>query len=266
MFTHLKSGICCCMFLLFCAGISQPAAASFTPRQFYQLQVYQIKDHTQEKEMDRFLAQAYIPAAHRAGLSHVGIFKTLGIDTARIKKIYILTAFRSLDEFLKINQKLEQDNKLLQQGTDFINAAYNEPAFLRKEVILMEAFAGMPVWRKPDPLPLGPQQDRIYELRNYESSSDKLYRNKVQMFNELEMEIFERIGSQPVFYGEVIAGSRMPNLMYLTVYADRKSREAHWKIFSADPAWKRISALPEYQNNVAVVDVTLLSQASYSDL
>ncbi len=86
------------------------------------------------------------------------------------------------------------------------------------------------------------------------------------MFNHDEMEIFERIGSQPVFYGEVIAGSRMPNMMYMTSYSDKASRDAHWKTFGSDPAWKRISALPKYKNNMTRMDVQFLTPANYSDI
>lgn len=252
------------LILLFFTVFNFSASASSAKRQFYQLQVFHVKDQMQEKELDQFLVDAYLPAAHRAGLSQVGVFKTFGIDTAAVKKIYVLTAFNSLDELLKINKRLELDGELIKNGSNFVNAAYNKPAFIRKEVILMEAFTGMPVWKKPELK--GPKENRIYELRNYESTSDKLYRNKVAMFDKDEMEIFERIDSHPMFYGEVIAGSRMPNLMYMTVYADRTSRDEHWKTFSGDPKWKQISTLPEYQNNVAVVDITFLSPAAYSDL
>lgn len=252
------------LILLFLTVYSSSASTFSAKRQFYQLQIFHVKDQVQEKEMDQFLADAYLPAAHRAGLSQVGVFKTFGIDTATVKKIYVLTAFNSLDELLKTNKRLESDRELIEKGSSFVNAAYDKPAFIRKEVILMEAFSGMPLWKKPELK--GPKANRIYELRNYESNSDKLYRNKVQMFDKEEMEIFERIDSHPMFYGEVIAGSRMPNLMYMTVYADRASRDEHWKTFSGDPKWKQVSALPEYKNNVAVVDVTFLSPAAYSDL
>src|SRR3546814_5962401 len=56
-------------------------------RQFYQLIVYQIKDKAQETRMDSYLAEAYIPAAHRLGVKTVGVFKTANIDTALNKYI-----------------------------------------------------------------------------------------------------------------------------------------------------------------------------------
>jgi len=44
------------------------------------------------------------------------------------------------------------------------------------------------------------------------------------------------------------------------------SREAHWKTFSADAEWKKLSALPEYQHNVSKADIVFLHATDYSDI
>lgn len=112
----------------------------------------------------------------------------------------------------------------------------------------------------------GPKSNRVYELRSYESPSEALHENKVRMFNEGgETEIFGRLGFNPVFYGSVIAGCRMPNLMYLTTFENMEARNEHWKAFGSDPAWKALSALPEYQHNVSKIDITYLRPTAYSD-
>ena len=36
-------------------------------------------------------------------------------------------------------------------------------------------------------------------------------------------------------------GNQMPNLMYMTTYADMKSHDEHWKAFRNHPEWKRFS-------------------------
>ena len=233
-------------------------------REFYQLLVYHVKDKTQETRIDKFLSEAYLPALHRAGIKTVGVFKTLNIDTASDKKIYVFMPFKSLAAFHKTTKLLETDKEIATKGADYLDATYNDAPYIRVESILMEAFAGMPVMKKPNFST--PKSERIYELRSYESATEKLYRNKVAMFDKEEVEIFDRIGSQPVFYGEVIAGSRMPNLMYLTTYSNMESRTAHWKVFSDDPKWKRVSAMPEYAHNVSKNDTKFLVPADYSDI
>ena len=72
------------------------------------------------------------------------------------------------------------------------------------------------------------------------------------MFNKgNEIALFNRLGFNAVFYGEVLVGSKMPNLMYMTSFENRASRDAHWKAFSEDPEWKKLSAMSEYKNNVS---------------
>ncbi len=87
------------------------------------------------------------------------------------------------------------------------------------------------------------------------------------MFNEVgEIALFKRLNFNAIFYSEVIAGGKMPNLVYMTSFENMADREAHWKIFSADAEWKKISAMPEYQHNVSHIDITFLRPATYSDL
>jgi len=242
--------------------ISSFAAAP--ARQFYQLIIYHVKDKLQEERVDKYLSAAYLPAAHRAGIPQVGIFKTVNIDTASDKRIYVLLIYRSLKDFHQFSQVIRKDRKLSAEGADYLNAKFDNPPYLRKESILMEAFTGMPVFKKP--VFTTTKNEQIFELRSYESATERLYENKVTMFNKDEMEIFTRIGSQPVFYGEVLAGSHMPNLMYMTAYNNKAARDEHWKVFGNDAKWKTISALPEYQHNMSKADVQLLTPATYSDL
>lgn len=87
------------------------------------------------------------------------------------------------------------------------------------------------------------------------------------MFNDgNEVGIFDRLGFNPVFYGEVIAGKTMPNLMYLTTFSDKASRDAHWKSFTDDAEWGKVKVMPEYQNNVSKNIQYFLYPTEYSDI
>ena len=111
-----------------------------------------------------------------------------------------------------------------------------------------------------------PNSERVYELRSYESATEKIFQNKVKMFNEGgEIDFFRRINFNRVFYSSVIDGSKMPNLMYMTTFENMADRDAHWKSFVDDPFWKTLSTMPEYQNNVSRNDITFLRPVSYSD-
>lgn len=74
---------------------------------------------------------------------------------------------------------------------------------------------------------------------------------------------FKKLNFNAVFYGQVIAGSTMPNLMYLTSFENMADRDEHWKAFG--PLYKPMSEMPKYQNNVSKNVTILCSPTDYSD-
>ena len=80
-----------------------------------------------------------------------------------------------------------------------------------------------------------------------------------------EIGLFKRLNFNAVFYGEVVDGSKMPNLMYMTSFNNMADRDAHWKTFRDDAQWISIKDLPEYLHTVSKNDQLLLRAKSYSD-
>ena len=233
-------------------------------REFYQVTVYHFNSPEQENSIDIYLKGAYMPALRKKGTKNIGVFKPLANDTAVDKRIYIITPIKTLHQIIDIPDQLSKDKQFLQTGKEYLDAVYNNPPYSRMENIIIKAFQLAPVMNLPKLS--GPKPERIYELRSYEGPTEKLYKNKVRMFNQGgEISLFSRLKFNAIFYGEVIAGSRMPNLMYMTSFENKDDRDAHWKTFSADPEWKKISALPEYQNNVSRNETILMHAADYSD-
>lgn len=253
--------LCVAVTLLF----SFTAAAKPPQREYYEIRVYHVKDAAQEGIVDQYLQQAFIPALRKAGISKVGVFKPVGNDTAADRRVYVLVPYRSLDQFVQLPHQLEADKQHATSGAAYVDAVYNAAPYTRMESILLQAFTGQPQLQLP--ALKGPKAERVYELRSYESPTEKLYRNKVQMFNKGdEVGIFKRLNFNPVFYGEVLSGSRMPNLMYMTTFDNKAARDEHWKAFSSDPAWKQLLAMPEYQHNVSHSEIIFLYPAEYSDI
>lgn len=243
------------------------APAAWGPKQsFYSIKIYQLKSKEQEDRLDKFLKEAYLPALHRNGIPQVGVFRPVGNDTAAVRRIYVLIPFRSLEQYTGLPASLQKDKDYLAAGKDYLDAGYENPAYLRIESILLQAFPDAPQVTKPDAFQT-PAAERIYELRSYEGPTENYFANKVQMFNKGgEVTLFRKLGFNAVFYGSVLAGAHMPNLMYMTSFENMASREAHWKAFGADPFWKQLSASPEYQHNVSHIDILFLHPADYSDL
>ena len=236
-------------------------------RDFYQIKVYHLKTEEQERKVDDFLKQAYLPALHRLGIVQVGVFKPIPNPEkpADEKLIYVFIPFKSQDDFFKLEQKLAADKAYWADGKAYLDAVYTEPPYDRIETILLTAFEKNPRYNLPQLK--SPMKERVYELRSYEGHTEKISKNKIKMFNDGdEVGLFKRLNFNAVFYGEVVAGSRMPNLMYLTTFENRPDRDAHWKSFSADEYWKKLSAMPEYQKNVSKNDQRLLYPTDYSDI
>lgn len=237
----------------------------FASRDYFELRIYHFATKEQEAIIDDFLKNAMLPALHKNNRKLVGVFKPLANDTATDKKIYVLIPHKSIKDFIELPQKLQKDKMYLTAGAGYINATYDKPVYSRMETILLYAFEGMTSLAKP--ALTGPRSENIYELRSYEGHTEKIYQNKVDMFNKGdEVGLFKRLGFNAVFYSEVIAGSRMPNLMYMTSFNNRKERDEHWKAFGSDPAWKILSSDPNYQHNVSKNEITFLRAAEYSDL
>jgi hypothetical protein len=255
-----------CLLSVFLSSLlAAPAQGVPQSRNIYQIKVYLLKDRQQEERLDKYLQSALLPALHREGIPKVGVFKPLANDTSAFRSVYVLIPFSSLAQWQKLPDLLLQDSQYALDSKDYGEAPYTDPPYLRIESILLEAFAGMPGLGISELK--GPLSERIYELRSYEGATEKIHANKVKMFNDgNEIALFKSLGFNAVFYADVISGAHMPNLMYMTSFENMAAHDAHWKDFSANPTWKELSAMPEYQHNVSHIDITLMHPAPYSDL
>ena len=250
-----------CFFVLQQLGFSQKRG----DREFYQLSVYHYTTADQQQKLDTYLRDALLPALHRMKIQQIGVFKAISNDTSTSKVLYLLLPLKSLDMLGKMESALAADKEYQQKGAEYINAMYSSPVYTRMETILAKAFSLAPKLQVPQLK--SPKSERVYELRSYEGASEKIFKNKVHMFNEGgEIALFKRLGFNAIFYSEVIAGAKMPNLMYMTSFENKADRDAHWKSFGSDPEWKKLSSMPEYQNNVSHIDIIFLRPAEYSDL
>ena len=245
--------------IFFCFCLKANAAQKY----YYQLKIYHLKTQAQEDRLDNYLQNAYLPALHRIGIKNVGVFKPVAGDTSG-KRVYVLIPFRSWGQLEGLPEKLSADPQYFIDGKDYINAPYNDEPYTRLETIVLKAFPKMIAPAVPQLS--ADKVDRVYELRSYESPTEAFNLNKVKMFNDgNEVALFKRLGFNAVFYAEVLAGSHMPNLMYMTTFNSKADRDKHWDTFSNDPEWKTLVALPQYQHNVSKADIIFLHPTAYSD-
>ncbi|MGN6532719.1 MAG: NIPSNAP family protein [Ginsengibacter sp.] len=252
----------CIFFTIFV--FSKSSYSKQTNNGIFQIRIYHLKNNEQVKATDHFLQTAFLPALHRLGIKNIGVFKPITNDTAAVKAIYVLIPFSSADQWEKVSDRLNSDAVFKSAAKDFLDADAKSPAFERMESILLEPFSAHPGLALPKPK----NPERVFELRSYESPTEVLFEKKVAMFNTGgEIQIFNRLGFNPVFYGKVISGSRMPNLMYMPVFDNVQQKNQQWKKFGSDSTWKRISSDPANRNDVNVnhIDSTMMHSTDYSD-
>jgi hypothetical protein len=223
-------------------------------REYYQIRRYQLQAGPQTKITESYFGDALIPALTRMGMGPIGAFKLdYGPETPAF---YVLIPGRSVEALAMIDLRLAQDAVFLKAAEPFWNAPAATPAFLRVESSLLAAFEGWP--RLTPPATTATKSKRIFQLRTYESPSDAAHVRKVEMFHRGEFEIFQKAGCHPVFFGDALIGTRMPQLTYMLSFANLAELEAGWAAFSADPDWKKLSSSSRYSYESIVSNISNL--------
>ena len=243
--------------------IKAAEAAAVLGRQYYELRRYEIETPEQKAGFDKFLKEAAIPALNRLRVKPVGVF----YPEKDLSPIYVLLPHTGLVSFATLTERLAEDQEFLQAGAAFIDAPADKPAYKNLETQFMMAFEGMPQLEQPVT-----GEGRVLQLRTYESPSEKTGLKKIEMFNTAEIAIFRKVGLHPVFFGQTLAGAKMPNLTYMLAFKDMEEQQANWKKFGADPDWQKLRAMPEYMDTAilrpkpASITNLILKPAAYSQI
>jgi hypothetical protein len=231
-------------------------------RQYIELRRYHLLPGAKQRAFSTFLGDVAIPAMNRAGVTHVGAFTVVYGDNA--PSMLLVLAHQTLDSVVSLRDRLARDAVYTRDGAALLDAPLSDPAFVRVESTLLRAFEAMPALEPS--ASAGTSTPRVYELRTYESHSDRAALNKLKMFNSGEVPIFRRTGLTPVFFGETLLGGRMPSLNYMLTFPDMAARDSAWSAFGKDPDWKTLSADAQYRDNVSAISDVILRPTSYSQI
>jgi len=228
--------------------------------EFYELRIYTLKNDAQQKLVEDYFKNAFIPALNRLGSKNVGVFTELKPEGQT--RIFAIIPYSSLDDLLLVKNKLPADTDYNSQGAPYLSAPLASPAYDRIESSLLQAFSHMPKLEIPE------KKQRIFELRRYESPTEAAGKSKIAMFNDAgEIGIFKRLGFNPVFYSETLIGTARPNLVYMITFDDMNDHDQKWKAFGADADWNRLKSMPEYPDAiVSHITSTLLVPTAYSQI
>jgi hypothetical protein len=206
------------------------------------------------------------PCCQRAGTGPVGVFNvSIGPSSPTT---YVLIPHRTADGFSRLPEQLLNDAAYQAAGKAYLETPATSPAFVRVETSLMRAFSSIPRLELPFGGGEAGRRSRLFEMRIYESHSEKAALKKIEMFDTGEIAIFRKAGLMPVFFGETIIGPSMPNLTYMLVYEDMAARDKYWSTFAGLPEWKVLSSTPGFTDPEIVSNITnmYLRPAAFSQI
>ncbi len=230
-------------------------------RDIYELRQYHCDSAAQQKGLDDFLCKAMAPALNRLGIDKVGVFHER--EASDSPTVYVLIRHKNARSVLMTTAGLLKDEKFLADGKAFLDGGNDKPGYSRMESGLMVAFDGIKRMESPSK-----KDTRVFQLRIYESPSVKTGQKKIEMFNVAEIDIFRRTGLNPVFFGESITGTKLPNLTYMLGFDNEEAQKASWQKFVKHPDWIALKSKPEYADKKILCGITniLLKPASYSQI
>ena len=252
-------------------GTHAAAAEAAGAKQLLELRVYSFASAEKQAKFDEFLQMVAVPAYERAKVFPVGVWKMLQKDNGKMlpngdsTSLWVLMPYDSAEAMLTLEDKLAADVNYTASGEkmNILNAPPKDPAFTRFESTLMISFDQCPKVERP----MSPRETRIMQLRCYESHTQEKHRKKVEMFNKGgEIAIFRRCGMNPVFFGDSLVGTKLPNLTYMLWFNDEAAQKQGWAAFMKDPDWQKISKADEYKDTVSNITNIILRPTKSSQI
>ncbi|WP_395740051.1 NIPSNAP family protein [Prosthecobacter sp.] len=243
-------------------GVAQELTAADAPGsapEYFEIRKYTLKSAEKQNVLEGYLKDAAIPALNRIGVKNVGVFLPEKAETAPV--VYVVLRHCSLEQFAKSTELLG-DAALQKQGAAYLDAPAPDVVYERVESWLTKGIAGMPAMDVPA------KRGTVYQLRIYESPTEKTAKKKIEMFNIGELAIFKRSGLNSVFFGETIVGPLMPNLTYMLSFSDAAAKDQAWNTFRVDPEWTKLKTTPGFTDKEIVSRITniVLVPATYSQI
>ncbi|MGQ9505974.1 MAG: NIPSNAP family protein [Thermogutta sp.] len=228
-------------------------------KQLLELRCYQIATSEKRDRLESFLGAVAIPVWNGMGIKPVGVFRYLeGEDPS----LFVLLPHNSCETVIQEMATLLGDPRSQAEGKNVLYDAFEDPTYQRVESSLLLAFDGVPKVEIPTTV-----ETRVFQLRIYESHNLTKHVKKVEMFNTGgELDIFRRCKMNPVFFGQALVGSKLPNLTYMLGFDNIDAQKQAWAAFLKDPQWIELRDKPEYAQTVSNITNILLRPSPVSQI
>jgi hypothetical protein len=241
------------------AGAAAPASRATIEISYYKLRN---GADNQRQRLSEFLERSVVPTLKKAGAGPIGVFaNSIGAEGPFLMTVI---QYPSMGGYEQVRDKLGADEEF-GKALEVFNAQAGLP-YQRGERMLLRGFESMPQVQPPAGDAKRPA--RIFEVRMYESNNLSTLRRKMTMFGSGEIAIFRRLGMLPVFFGEMIIGPRMPNLVYMLAFDDMAARDKAWRAFGGDPEWKKLRETPGWSDAEIVSNITnfIVTPLAFSEI
>lgn len=254
------------------AAAGAPVAAESEPgREYYEIRRYRLADEDSRQSVLAYLENALVPALNRAGIDRVGVFGVEPpaeadepVEPVDALSLWAIIAFPTIEDFTAMKSTLEADAEYLEAAAPMYATPRQEPIYERLESWFLRAFKGMPVMELPPQTAAG--EDRIFEVRLYESHNEETARRKVHMFDNGEIDVMQEVDMAPLLFGELLIGEDVPALVYILSASDMEAHREHWQAFGGHPEWIRMRDMDYYKGTVSRIENVFLRPTAFSQI
>lgn len=244
------------------AGDATAKRGSAPRPQVLELRRYRLRNGSLAARFSAYAQDALVPALGRAGIVPVGAWNVaLGPDSPTV---HMLLPHPDAASVVTLDSRLTADEEYRKAAASSLALPPAAPPFESCGSSLLAAFASLPGVEKLTGDAAGP--DRVFELRTYRSATEAAGRRKIEMFEAEEIDLFRRVGLNPIFFGRDLVGDGLPCLTYMVGFKDGAAREKAWAAFREHPEWARMRDDPRYAETVSRIDSTLLRPTEYSQI
>ena len=242
------------------------SVAAAQERQWIQVSTYHLTSEAKAKQFDAMMESA-VGIQKDLGANPLGVFQLAESDDKQEfpHQRIVISSFDSAETMLTANDAYRGNSEFWSAAQDYLMQEPDDPAFTRIDRTLLYAFEGMPKLKVPGS---AEGKKRLFELRTYESYSELTGLIKVMMFNDGEVELFEKVGLPAVFYGHAVAGGNLPQLTYMLVHDDADAQKTGWDKFIKSPEWKALQEKDPYAGKklVSKIKKTMLVATDFSQI
>jgi len=199
---------------------------------YFELMYIHMQSGSQPQRMAKWLENRLMPICQKHGFSPMGFFNVeVGPE---LPTVVVIFNYPSLTEMEALWGKLNSDPDY---AAAVAEVEQDDPAFYRTEATLLRSTPFCPPWSTT---PDGAPSNKLYEMRIYESPSNRQLNFLHDRFAGGEIDVFHKSGIHPIFYADTVFGANLPNMAYLIPFQSADHREKAWTTFRNDPDWIKI--------------------------